>query len=492
VRTLVVVSNPKDWPFGIPGVEVMGAKAYLTEQVYLEGRSTKVFNLCRSYRYQSMGYYVSLLASARGHRPVPSISTIQDMKAAEIVRVRSDELDEIIQRSLGHIISDTFVLSIYFGRNVARRYERMCARLFSLFHAPFLRAHFSRQKDDQKWQLQRVAPISAGEIPPHHLDFVVKAATEYFASRRFSPARVSAAPAYDLAILHDPEEEEQPSNERAIRKFAKAARTFGMEPKIVDRDEYARLGEYDALFIRETTNVNHHTYRFARRAQAEGLVVVDDPESIVKCTNKIYLAELMLRHGIRIPKTLVVPRDGVERIPAEIGFPCVLKQPDSAFSQGVVKAESEAALEEEAEKLFAKSELIIAQAFMPTEFDWRIGVFDGQPLWAARYHMAPSHWQIVRNVAGGPSRSGRVEAMAVDAVPRHVVRTGVRAARLIGDGLYGVDLKQIGRRVYLVEVNDNPSIDVGYEDKHLGDELYQSIMRVFAKRLDAIHAPRAR
>jgi len=157
----------------------------------------------------------------------------------------------------------------------------------------------------------------------------------------------------------------------------------------------------------------------------------------------------------------------------------------------VVKAESEAALEEETEKLFAKSELIIAQAFMPTEFDWRIGVFDGQPLWAARYHMAPAHWQIVRNVAGGPSRSGRVEAMAIDAVPRHVVRTGVRAARLIGDGLYGVDLKQIGRRVYLVEVNDNPSIDVGYEDKHLGDELYQSIMRVFAKRLDAIHAPRA-
>src|SRR6201999_2821782 len=116
VRTLVVVSNPRDWPFAIPGVTVVGARAYLTESGYLEGRTTKVFNLCRSYRYQSMGYYVSLLAAASGHRPVPSISTIQDMKAAEIVRIRSDDLEDLIAKSLGHIVSDAFVLSMYFGR----------------------------------------------------------------------------------------------------------------------------------------------------------------------------------------------------------------------------------------------------------------------------------------------------------------------------------------------------------------------------------------
>ena len=127
----------------------------------------------------------------------------------------------------------------------------------------------------------------------------MKAATEYFTSRRWSPSRSSTAP-YDLAILYDPEDKEPPSDERAIKKFMKAARAFGLEPEIVDRDDYARLGEYDALFIRETTNVNHHTYRFARRAQAEGLVVIDDPESIVRCTNKIYLAELMTRHSVRI------------------------------------------------------------------------------------------------------------------------------------------------------------------------------------------------
>jgi len=488
VRTIVVVSNPKDWPFDIPGVQVVGAKAYLTEYAEFEGRTTKVFNLCRSYRYQSMGYYVSLLASARGHRPVPSISTIQDMKSAEIVRIRSDDLDDLVEKSLSHIVSDTFVLSIYFGRNVARRYERLCSRLFNLFHAPLVRAQFSRTGAGE-WQLSRVAPISAGEIPTHHHDFVVKAATEYFTARRWHPSRASTAP-YDLAILYDPDEKEPPSDERAVKKFMKAARSFGMEPSIVGRDDYARLGEYDALFIRETTNVNHHTYRFARRAQAEGLVVVDDPESIVRCTNKIYLAELMTRHEVRTPKTLVVQRDGMERILAELGLPCVLKQPDSAFSQGVVKVETEQALEEEAGRILVKSELIVAQSYMPTEFDWRIGVFDGQPLWACRYYMAGGHWQIVQNLKGGRRRSGRVQAFRLEDVPRNVVRTAVRAARLIGDGLYGVDLKEIGRKVYLVEVNDNPNIDVGYEDAAIGDDLYMRVLSVFAKRLEALHAPR--
>jgi glutathione synthase/RimK-type ligase-like ATP-grasp enzyme len=488
VRALVVVSNPKDWPFDIPGVQVVGAKAYLTEGEHWEGRSTKVFNLCRSYRYQSMGYYVSLLAAARGHRPVPSISTIQDMKAAEIVRIRSDDLEELIEKSLGHIVTDTFVLSIYFGRNMAHRYERLCTRLFGLFHAPLVRAQFTRSASGE-WQLQRVAPISAGEIPTHHHEFVVNAATEYFEARKWNPSRAATAP-YDLAILYDPEEEEGPSDERAIKKFMKAARTFGMEPSIVGRDDYARLGEYDALFIRETTNVNHHTYRFARRAQAEGLVVVDDPECIVRCTNKIYLAELMNRHGIRTPKSLVVAREGLERIVPELGLPCVLKQPDSAFSQGVVKAKTEEELYESAEKILAKSELIVAQSYMPTDFDWRIGVFDGEPLWACRYHMAGGHWQIVRNLEDGKRRSGRVEAVALADAPKHVVKTAVRASALIGNGLYGVDLKEVAGKAYLVEVNDNPSVDVGYEDQVLGDELYTSIMRVFAKRLEALHAMR--
>lgn len=482
MRALIVVNNPKAWPFAIPGVELVSARAYLTQGTYSELRGAKVFNLCRSYRYQSLGYYVSLLAAARGHKPVPSVATIQDLKATEIVRIRSDELEELIQHSLSPIQSDSFVLSIYFGKNLAKRYERLATHLFKLFYMPLLRVNFTRSRSG-KWYLGSVTPISADEIPESHHPFVLEVATEYFTSRRWTAPRRKVA-RYELAILFDPAEEEPPSDERAVQKFVKAAQQLGMSAWIIGKDDYASLAEYDALFIRETTNVNHHTYRFARRAFAETMVVIDDPDSILRCTNKVYLKELLDRYKVPTPRTVVLHRDNLRTIASTLGLPCILKQPDSAFSQGVVKVDSSEQLVTEAERMLSKSELLIAQEFMPTEFDWRVGVVDGKPLWVARYFMAHRHWQIIKNDKRG-RRYGKVEAVALADVPELVVKTALRAAQLIGDGLYGVDLKEHGKRVHVVEVNDNPSIEAGYEDAVLKDELYERIMEVFVRRLEA-------
>jgi len=73
--------------------------------------------------------------------------------------------------------------------------------------------------------------------------------------------------------------------------------------------------------------------------------------------------------------------------------------------------------------------------------------------------------------------------MAVGEAPEQVVNMAVRAANLIGHGLYGVDLKQVEDRVYLIEVNCNPNIDAGNEDQVLGEALYREILGVFARRI---------
>jgi glutathione synthase/RimK-type ligase-like ATP-grasp enzyme len=169
----------------------------------------------------------------------------------------------------------------------------------------------------------------------------------------------------------------------------------------------------------------------------------------------------------------------------------VLKQPDSAFSQGVEKASTREQLEQALKHLLAESELVVAQAFVPTEYDWRVGVLDGKPLYACRYYMARGHWQIIKSEAGAAD-FGKVETLAVEEAPGHVVRAAVRAAQLIGDGLYGVDLKQHGRRCYVIEVNDNPNLDAGYEDRVLRAELYERVMTSFVQRIERLKAPRAR
>jgi glutathione synthase/RimK-type ligase-like ATP-grasp enzyme len=268
-----------------------------------------------------------------------------------------------------------------------------------------------------------------------------------------------------------------------MKKFVKAAENVGFGVRMLTKEDYGRILEHDALFIRTTTSVNHYTYRFARRAANEGLVVIDSPEDILRCTNKVYQAELMQRHGIATPNTLVVHKGNVDRIVRELGLPCVLKQPDSAFSHGVIKVETEAELEQHTTRLLASSELIVAQRFLPTAYDWRVGVFDRRSLYACRYHMARKHWQIAKNEDGGKRSYGRVEWVARADAPAFVLDTAVRAANLIGDGLYGVDLKEIDGRACVIEINDNPNIDAGLEDQELAEELYMRIMQGFLRRV---------
>jgi len=483
VSILIVVDNPRDWPLDIPGVSVVSARAYLTDPAYGEGRSVKAFNLCRSYRYQSLGYYVSLLAEARGHKPLPRVSTMEDLQSQNLVRLLTEDLDGLVQKSLSPIKSDSFELSIYFGRNVASRHDALSHQLFSLLQAPLLRAHFERHRDH--WHLRSVRAIAASDIPPPHQDFVVEAATAYFMGHRRRTHKRQPS-RFDLAILHDPDNPEQPSNARALQHFEKAAEDVGLQVEFISRTDLARLPEFDALFIRDTTFANHYTYRFSRRATAEGLVVIDDPDSILRCNNKVYLAELLTRHHIPAPRTLMVHRDNVEQIIPNLGLPCVLKQPDSSFSLGVAKVESEQELFEQVNALLQKSELIVAQEFLPTEFDWRVGILDRRPLFVCKYFMAAGHWQIVRREPGRHGyEEGPVQAVAVAEAPEEVVKIALRAANLIGDGLYGVDIKQVGNHCYVIEVNDNPNVDAGNEDGVLKDALYREIMGSFVRRIEA-------
>ena len=487
MRTLVVVDKPELWPIDIPGVEVVAARNYLFSRAFSLLRGARVFNLCRSYRYQSTGYYVSLLAAARGHRPVPSVTTIQDLKASEIVRIRSQDLEALVQQSLSSIDGDELALSVYFGATRAPRLERLGARIFGLFEAPLLRASFRRDARGL-FELASVRPIAADEIPADDATAVVDIARDFFRKRYRARTRKSQS-RYDLGILFDAHEAEPPSTYKTIPRFIRAAESLGLRTEVIGRNAYARLGEFDALFIRETTSVNHHTYRFAQRAAAEGLVVYDDPESIMRCTNKVYLAELLARHGVPTPPTMVLHRGNLDDAPRALGLPMVLKQPDGAFSLGVKKVDDEASLRREAARLFMSSELILAQSFTPTELDWRVGVMSGRVLWVCRYFMARGHWQIRRNLASGRARYGRVEAVPLAEAPPAVLRTALAACRTVGDGLYGVDLKQVGRRVLVIEVNDNPTIEAGDEDAVAGDELSRYIMLAFLRRLDASHAP---
>ncbi len=482
MAVVIVTESQEDWLSQVEDAEIVDPREYLTDPAWSRRRGVKLYNLSNSYRYQSLGYYVSLLAEARGHRPLPGVTTLQDLQGLAAVQLVSEELQQLIDKSLSPIQTDRFTLSVYFGRNLAQRYERLSRELYSLFAAPLLRFQFARGQE--KWRMRRAEAISLSEIPEEHVSFLMESAQKHFEGRSVSVPK-KASLRYDLAILHDPHEGDlSPSDPKALEKMIRAAASVGLAAQLITRQDAGRLLEFDALFIRQTTAVNHYTYRMARRAEREGLIVMDDPTSIARCTNKVYLAELLERHNVAAPKTIVAHRGSVDRLGDELGWPIVIKRPDGAFSQGVVKVKDQDDLNEQLESFFSQSELVIAQEYLPTAFDWRIGILDGRPLFACKYHMARGHWQIISHDAAPKDRYGKFETMAVEAAPRKAVAVAVKAAALIGNGLYGVDVKETDGRFVIIEVNDNPNLDSGVEDQVLRDELYRRIMETFLRRIE--------
>jgi glutathione synthase/RimK-type ligase-like ATP-grasp enzyme len=476
---LFVVDRPQDWPFAIAGTQVASPRDYLTDPAYSNGLECRVINLCRCDRYQGSGYYVSLLADARGHRPLPEVKSVEDLQSAPLLRALAREVDALLEDAIAADAGDEVRIDAYFGRDPTGSHPAVANQLFTLVKVPLLRATFARHQ--QRWRLKSLKALSAAAVPKEHRGALEEAARLFLpgnAERRTVPGERGPR----LAILYNPGEVAPASNPGAMERFRAAARTLGMHTELIDRRSIGRLNEFDGLFLRDTTNVGHYTYDFARRALTEGLVVVDDPDSILQCTNKVYLHELMMRHRVPMPKTLMVHRDNVDQIVPTLGLPCVLKRPDSSFSLGVDRIERAEDVEPRVRQLLQQSELVIAQEYVPTEFDWRVGIFDRRPLYVCRYHMAPGHWQIIKHESEHMV-SGQIVTMSVGEAPESVVKTALRAANLIGDGLYGVDLKQVNGQCLLIEVNDNPTIDAGAEDGVLGDALYREIMGVMCRRI---------
>ncbi|MDN5874599.1 MAG: RimK family protein, partial [Sinobacteraceae bacterium] len=372
------------------------------------------------------------------------------------------------------------ILHSYFGFSPLPDFDELCRQLFERFPAPILRIELQYRDN---WHIGRLALVPYARLPTSERETFTRAFHRFAGRRWRRRTRRMNRYRYDLAVLHDPAEKMPPSDRRALARLVRVGRRMKVNVELVTRRDYPRIAEFDALFIRETTAVNHHSFDFSIRAWEEDIPVIDDPDSILRCANKVYLAELLTKHRIAHPRTILFNRDTILEAGRKFGFPLVLKMPDGSFSRGVYKAEDETALTSIGKRLLADSEIVLAQEFLYTPFDWRIGVLAGEPLFACKYFMARKHWQIYDH-SGSKTREGSWQTLPIEAAPVAVVETARRAARLIGNGLYGVDIKEVEGRAMVIEINDNPNLDAGVEDAVLGSALYEKLIAEFIRRIE--------
>ena len=162
------------------------------------------------------------------------------------------------------------------------------------------------------------------------------------------------------------------------------------------------------------------------------------------------------------------------------------KIPDGSFSRGVHKVQTPEEFRRIADELFEETDLLLAQKFLPTEFDWRVGVLAGEPLFVCQYRMARGHWQIVKHRPDGSAREGGFRTFDLDKAPPQLIDIAVRAARPIGDGFYGVDIKETDHGFIVMEVNDNPNLEHGIEDQVGKDEILGPSAQMVRRALRAV------
>jgi len=482
-QTLIVIHSKRDWEPYYPSDRVISFADYVTGDYPQSTTRFRVINLCRKFSYLSEGYYCSLLAEARGDKVIPSVRTISDLSSRSLYRILVEDMDDNLFETLAKLSKDEDIKVLsYFGQASDPLFDKLARKLFETLACPILEISLRHRK---RWEIVKLKLLSPRELTDEQ-EYHFAEALDAFSRKVWRAQRKKAATRYDLAILCEPGEEMAPSDARALKRFIRAGRQLGVDCELITQRDYLRLAEYDGLFIRTTTNINHYTYRFAKKAENEGLVVIDDSTSILRCTDKVYLADMFRKFKVPSPKTVILYRDRPEQLDeleATLGFPMVIKIPDGAFSRGVEKAKNREELDAICQRLFKRSTLLLAQEFLYTDFDWRIGVLDGAPLFACRYYMVKHHWQIYRH--GSRTSSGGFDAIPVSDVPAAILDAALLATKQIGNGFYGVDVKEKDGKGYVIEVNDNPNIDYGIEDKYLGMELYRQIIGSLLLRMEA-------
>ena len=277
-----------------------------------------------------------------------------------------------------------------------------------------------------------------------------------------------------------------PREEAALQNFKQAAEQQNHEFRFLFREDIDDIPKFNAVFIRATTDPLYTSYIVSKTAWELGLKVIDDPESIKICANKIHQYALFEKYNVPHIPTMFLNKDELHHkriatIFETLGKPVVIKAPYTSFSRYVEKAACETSFREIAKRYFKKSDTVAIQEFVPTQFDWRIGVLNDQVLYACKYMIPKGRWKHGAKLRGKPTVIwGRTVSMKKTNAPSRVRDVALNACRVVGKGLYGVDIKEVNGEFMVVEVNDNPSIYAGYEDLREKD-IYSKIIDYLAE-----------
>ena len=214
------------------------------------------------------------------------------------------------------------------------------------------------------------------------------------------------------------------------------------------------LNKLDAIIPRIRPDLTFYGCALVRQFESIGSYALNTAEAIGNSRDKLYSLQLLLRHGLQIPTSGFAdsPIETEELIDMVNGAPLIVKLLEGPQGRGVVLAETRKAGESLINAFKSLQANLLVQEFIKEADgkDLRLFVVDGKVVASMQRHA------LAGDFRANLHRNLNVSAVKITTEEK---RLAIKAARVLGLKVAGVDIIRSNRGPLLLEVNSSPRID---------------------------------
>lgn len=255
----------------------------------------------------------------------------------------------------------------------------------------------------------------------------------------------------------------------STRRLVAAARERGHEPRVIDalrcymniashgpsiHFKGEDIGDFDAVIPRIGASVTFYGTAVLRQFEMIGVYPLNESVAIVRARDKLRSLQLLARKGIGLPVTgfADAPDDVQDLIKMVGGAPLVIKLLEGTQGIGVVLAETEQAAASVVEAFMGLRANILVQEYIKEAggADIRCFVIGDKVVASMKRQAKPGEFR------SNLHRGGTASLVRITPEER---ATAVRAAKIIGLNVAGVDILRSKRGPLVMEVNSSPGLE---------------------------------
>ncbi|MDX1381539.1 MAG: 30S ribosomal protein S6--L-glutamate ligase [Xanthomonadales bacterium] len=214
------------------------------------------------------------------------------------------------------------------------------------------------------------------------------------------------------------------------------------------------LGDFDAVIPRIGASITFYGTAVLRQFEMQGVFPLNESVAITRARDKLRSLQLLSRKGIGMPVTGFAhsPDDVDDLIKMVGGAPLVIKLLEGTQGIGVVLAETRKAAESVIEAFMGLKANIMVQEYIAESrgADIRCFVVGNKVVAAIKRQAAPGEFR------SNLHRGGTAEVIKITPEERS---TAVRAARIMGLNVAGVDVLRSNHGPLVMEVNSSPGLE---------------------------------